>query len=421
MNLSYANVEKKMKEVPLTVVGIDFRIAPSAMREKLVTTSEEREALFREIRKIDATAEFMALETCNRVEWLVATKEPQWLSEILSARMMMIWRRSQTLESAPTPFTYSGVEALHHIFDVVVGKESLATGEAQIAGQFHESCNKARKEKTTGPILKRLAVSGGRLAKAGSRTGFRSNQKMGIHGLVSSFFSHRFPVGEVDKKTRILVVGMGSIGRKTYQILSEDPAYTVKAVNRTISDGHRGKWFEVAALPELVKEADGLVIATGARSPVLTCDLVPEHQRERPLVVLDIGIPLQVSDELQQASWVDYGNIDQLMDLPGRQERIPEGLEDLNLEIDKEIELFERFCRERQQQMTLVLANLHKGRQTYIHQHMPKMMETYLPDLSDDQKKRVQEMVKKMINDYAQDIHGSLVDAINAFGGKHEP
>ena len=415
MNFSYASVTRKFREVPLTVVGIDFRIAPSAMRQKLLTSQEEREVLFNEIKKIDPQAEFMALETCNRVEWIVATVEPQWMSEILKARMMMIWRRSsqKTTDLTPNPFTYTGAEALNHIFNVVVGKESLATGEAQIAGQFHESCNNARQEKSTGPILKRLAVAGGRLAKAGSRTGFRSNQKLGIHGLVSRFFPYK--LGEKANPT-ILVVGMGSIGRKTAQILADEGNFKIKCFNRTIDESHQGKWFPLESLPEHSRDADGLVIATGATQAVLNEDLIPDGRQE-PLLVLDIGIPLQVSEGLQARSWVDYNNIDDLMELPGRQEKEPEGLEDLNSEIEKEVELFERFCRERQQQMTLVLSRLHQGRQECIHQHLPALIQENLGELTDSQQKLVHETMKKLINSYAQDIHNSLVEAVNAFGG----
>jgi len=416
---SYANLSKKFKEIPLTVVGIDFRIAPSALRQELVTSPEERQLLFREIRKIDSQAEFMALETCNRVEWIVATVEPLWMSEILKARMMMVWKKSGAAgRDFPAPFTHTGIQALRHMFNVVVGKESLATGEAQIAGQFHESCNKARLEKTTGPVLKRLAVAGGRLAKAGARTGFRSNQKMGIHGLVTRFFEHHL---SASRNQTVLVVGMGSIGRKTAQLLTEHACCKVLCFNRSVDSAHEGKWLPLEDLAKHTQSADGLVIATGASEAVLGREDVLERPNSVPLLVLDIGIPLQVRPDLQESEWVSYHNIDDLMKLPGRQEKEPVGLVELNGEIQREVELFEQFCRERQQQITRVFSKLHRGRQEFIHRHIPELIEQKLDFLNAPRRKEVQEAMKELINTYAREIHESLVEAIHAFGGmNHE-
>ena len=98
--------------------------------------------------------------------------------------------------------------------------ESLAVGEAQIAGQFQAALNRAQEEKTTSPILNRLSHIAGRIAKSGYRIGFRSNYKQGIHGLVIKFLHNYY--GEKIGKKYILVVGMGEIGRKTSGLLEED-------------------------------------------------------------------------------------------------------------------------------------------------------------------------------------------------------
>ncbi|PIE03877.1 MAG: hypothetical protein CSA81_00075 [Acidobacteria bacterium] len=415
MILSQSQVQNKLKEVPLMVVGIDFRLASSSLREKLIMTAGQREQLYRDLKKIDSGVEFMALETCNRVEWLAATDEPRWMGEILKARILKMWKDKKVPKSKrPEPFVFEGEDAIRHIFDVVVGKESLAMGEAQIAGQFHHSCREADREKTTGPILKKVAASAGRLAKAGHRTGFRSNQKMGIHGLVTQFF-------KLKKKDaanyQIMVLGMGSIGRKTADLLEEDESIRVLRFNRTIHPKQKGKWIPLQEFQNHLSQSDAIVMATASGVPVLNTETLPKALTAKKMTILDIGIPLQVDKALQKASWVDYNNIDQLMDLPGRQEKEPIGLAELNAEIQMEMTAFTRFCVERKREMTSIISKLHERRQQMIHHRIPEMVEAHLVNLDKQQKKQVQHFMKSIINDYARDIHGTLIEAIDAYGG----
>jgi len=81
-------------DIPLAVVGCDFRIASTPLRERLVSTDEQRAELFQAIRRIDPEAGFAALETCNRVEWIVSTENPRWMAELLKARVIALWNEA---------------------------------------------------------------------------------------------------------------------------------------------------------------------------------------------------------------------------------------------------------------------------------------------------------------------------------------
>ncbi len=396
--------------VPLLVVGCDFRTAPTLYRETMLSSPLGRAQLIEDLRRIDPEAEFLALETCNRVEWMVATDQPAWISEILKARILSLWNKVRDDRSAsPEPYAYVGQDALTHIFRVVVGLESLATGEAQIAGQFQDGLNRAREEKTTGVVLNRLGTAGGHLAKASHRLGFRSNHQAGIHVLATRYLRSRLP-----PEAAVVVVGMGQIGRKCAEALEERGSFRVHRLNRTLKPQHRGHWTPLEDLRELTPSAEAVVMASGALKPVLRSEHLEDRKSATPLWVMDIGIPRQVSPDLQQDSRIAYRNIDHLIDVDesGAEEGWSDALEN---EIGTEIERFMRFCGERRHHLNRLLATIHSGRGEYVHQHIPQLLEKRLGTLSESERKDVQEAMKELINRYANDVHASLLDLLDEY------
>ena len=90
----------------------------------------------------------MALDTCNRTEWVAVGENPAWVAQLMQAEAI---HRLATLgpdAEPPRPFVYVGEEAASHVLRVAIGLESLARGEHQIAGQVHDSFTRAREENT---------------------------------------------------------------------------------------------------------------------------------------------------------------------------------------------------------------------------------------------------------------------------------
>ena len=397
--------------VPLAVVSSDFRVAATQFREKLVSTTEIRRALFQAVRRIDPMAGFLVLETCNRTEWIASTENPSWMSELLRAHMISVWEETLPgLPSYPIPKAYLNAEAANHVYRLVVGLESLAAGEAQIAGQFQNAMVLARQEHTLSPLLNRLGCGAGRLAKAGFRMGFRSNHRRGIHGLVQLFLQRQ--LCGVRPPRRVAVVGMGEIGRKIAQLLQESDELRVVRVNRTVRPEHQGKWHALDDLPSLSGGLDALVVATGSMRPVVTQAQLALASRISALPIIDIGVPRQVDAAVQSDPMVLYRNIDSLLDLP-RGEIEPETLQRVAAEVEKETQRFLRFCMERD--MVLLLDRIHQGRQEFSTSRIPELMASSLSDLDEKTRAKVERVIKKSIDDYASEIHLALQLALEGF------
>jgi glutamyl-tRNA reductase len=398
-------------EVPITVLSCDFRAAATEFREKLVSTPEGRQALFEAIRNIDPTAGYVALETCNRTEWIVSTENPAWMSELLKAHMIGRWKETLPgLPVYPTPAAYLRTEAVRHVYRLVMGLESLATGEAQIAGQFQSAMARAREEHTLSPLLNRLGCGAGRLAKAGFRMGFRSNQRRGIHGLVCSELRNQFCDRHLPH--RIAVVGMGDIGRRTAQMLEESGEFPVLRVNRTVRADHQAKWRPLEELPALSRSVDAIVVATGGLQPVVTRARLDLAGRVSVLHIIDIGVPRQVDDAVQGHPMVRYRNIDDLLDLP-REEMDPETIRHAESQVEEEVERFLRFCLERD--MTFLLDRIHRGRQEFSTTRIPAFVAANFGELDAKTRAKVEKAMKNNLADYAGEIRQALQLALEAY------
>ena len=398
-------------EIPLLVIGFDFRLASSALREKQVSAVEDRKLLFQAIRKMDDSAGLLVLETCNRLEWIIATRLPQWLGEVLKARMMDRWQKIfPEVKKFPSPYVYTGQDAVMHVLKVVVGLESLATGEAQIAGQFQGALKKAQQEKTTSPIINRLGHIAGRIAKSGYKMGFRSNYRQGIHGLVVKYLQKHLQ-GNPEEKT-ILVAGMGQIGRRTAALIEEAFKCKVQPVNRTVKEAQRSQWATLGELPELSKTADALIVATGCSYAMMDEDRLDLDQREEKLLIMDIGIPRQVHENIQAHHNVVYGNIDQLMEL-GESKEKDVYLTRLEAEIRKEFQHFNQFCRGRE--MSDLLSEIHSGRMEMIQKRIPEFVDSQLADLDEKRRKDIESAMKQFIKDYSNNLFQSFHQTMETY------
>lgn len=403
------NSESPRIDVPLAVVSCDFRSANVSFRERLVTTGDQRAELYQGIQAMDSTAGFASLETCNRVEWIVASESPQWLSQLLSAQMVQRWQKAlPSVSNHPQPQIYIGQEAARHLLRVVSGLESLAAGEAQVAGQFQDALLRSRKEKMSSPVLNRLASHAGRLAKAGVRIGYRSDHRRGIHGMAAQYLKQIFN-GDSERKT-ILVVGMGAIGRKAAEVLEQDLSADVIRINRTISAQHRDAWRPLTELAQLIPQSDAVVVATGAYEPVLGCDQFELKDRQLPLVVMDIGIPSQVTAEAQQLAGLDYRNLDDLIELNTNSSEHQSLTAPMEAEVQSEVAMFKRFCVERG--IVALLEQTQQRRRQFMLEQIPQIVESELNGLDSDQRRVVEAAMRQLINDYAYDSFKAIHSVI---------
>ena len=401
---------RKGPETPLVVVGCDFRVASSSFRERLITTPEQRAELFAAIRRTDEEAGFLALETCNRVEWIVSTENPRWIGELLEAQMLSRWSEHLASDGLlPRVNVFLGRDAAAHLFRLVSGMESLAAGEAEIAGQFHRALQRAQAEQTTSRILNSLGRLTGGIAKTALRLGYRSHHARGIHVLTAWFLEER--LGDAVQERTVVVAGMGEIGRKAADTLEQSVGCRVVRVNRTVAPRHADAWRPLSALTALLADADGLVVATGAQRAVLGPEVFQGRRAGRPLVVVDIGIPQQVTAEARGLPGVLYHNVDSLVGV-GRGQEPDERRDRIEDAVEQQVARFHRLCQERQ-----VVRLLQRAQETRLQMIQHTVADTIRSRLGETldpgQQAQVEDVMKDLVREFAANVFDSVHTALD--------
>ena len=383
--------------VPLVVVGCDFRVASSRWRSRLVLSADEALELTEALRRTDAADGFADLNTCNRNEWLVSTEQPEWVGELLRAQM----KQRIGLDEAPwfEPYAYHGAAAVDHVLRVAVGLESLIVGERQIAGQLQHALENARERGTSSRVLNGLGAAAGRLVRASLRRGCLSGAGVGVHSLSLRFLEQQLAGRE---RSDVLVVGLGSIGRQVAAMFDIAPAFRTLRCNRTIAPEQADRVHPLATLPELLREVDAAVLCTGAPYPILTPDDLPARSPERPLTVVDIGIPEQ-GPRGALAENVTLVGLDELVAF-----HLGERSDDLRpvCECERQVDFslgeFRTFCG--QPAYAGILDTVHRQHGHFVKEDLPAAV----AELPDDVRGRVAEELRERIRDYTSEVLRSI-------------
>jgi glutamyl-tRNA reductase len=156
------------------------------------------------------------------------------------------------------------------------------------------------------------------------KVGRRARNETGIGaGLVSTVtVGLRVAAGRLDGLAgcRVLLVGAGGLARLAGRALREAGAGELVVANRTMATGTAlaralgGRAVPLDAIAGELAAADLVVAATAGTIPTVTADTVDAAVtgRDRPLVVLDLGVPRDVEPGVRELPGVVLADLDAL-------------------------------------------------------------------------------------------------------------
>ena len=155
----------------LFVLGLSWRTARVALRERLAFKDEEVADCLAELLTSEAVGEAMILSTCNRVEIYAATPRGAPASALTAAtaearRFLAASRGTSREEIEDALYERTGQDAVRHVFRVAASLDSMVVGEAQILGQLKGAFGAAVRCGATGPVLRRCMQRAFNVAKS---------------------------------------------------------------------------------------------------------------------------------------------------------------------------------------------------------------------------------------------------------------
>ncbi|MFE5010798.1 glutamyl-tRNA reductase [Streptomyces sp. NPDC056696] len=311
----------------LLVVGLSHRSAPVSVLERAALSADAQAKLLQDTLAAEPAVEASVLSTCNRIE-LYADVD-KFHAGVAELSTLLAQHSGVGLEEL-TPYLYVHYEdrAVHHLFSVACGLDSMVVGEGQILGQIKDGLARSQELHTAGRLLNDLFQQALRVGKrAHSETGIdRAGQSLVTFGLEQLAAGRPVDVWAKDK--RALVIGAGSMSSLAAATLARAGVAEVVVANRTLERAERlaqilgepgGAGVAARAVPmdavggELTR-ADVVVSCTGATGLVLTgAQILRATQgRKGGLSLLDLAMPRDIDGAAHRIDGVRFVDIESL-------------------------------------------------------------------------------------------------------------
>jgi glutamyl-tRNA reductase len=310
--------------MPFSVLGLNHKTAPVALREKIAFSEERLLTALRTLRQEAGVAEVVILSTCNRTE-------VYWAGSASGADLSNWLERhhGNTLDLAPSLYVHREQQAVEHAFSVASGLDSMVLGEAQILGQLKDAYRVAQEAGSTGPTLNKLfqaAFSAAKRVRSETRIG---ENAVSIASATVSLARRMY--SDLSAHTA-LMVGAGDMNALTARHFMSAGVKRLVIANRTL-----GRAQALAAelkahavgLGELDKElaqADIVITCTSSTLPLITRESAQaaiRARRRRPIFMVDLAVPRDIDPAVADLEDVYLFSIDDLQQLidENRQQR----------------------------------------------------------------------------------------------------
>jgi len=378
------------------VLGANFKTAEVEVREKLIVSDE----FLKKINQIDEINEIVFLSTCNRVEFYGVSPEPD---KALSKLYRDLSSYSQIPIEKLKKYTYSyiGLNSIRHIFMVASSLDSMVIGEPQIVKQFKDAFTKGKNLGTVRYILSRLGDKAINVSKK-IRTNTNISKKAVSISYVAIELARKIFDTLEDKV--VLLIGAGEMAELAARHLASKNVKHIFISNRTfekaveLANEFGGSTIRFEKLHQFLPEADIIIVSTGAKEPILRKEHfinVVKRRKGKPIFIIDISVPRNVSDDVNELDSVYLYNIDDLKSVADRnlQDR-KLAAETGKLILEKEAVKFERWLK--QQKVYPIIANLKEFSENIVDYQLEQLYKQ-MPYLNEKERENIRLMVNAVV------------------------
>jgi glutamyl-tRNA reductase len=301
----------------LLVIGASHKTATLALRERLSLPEGRAASLLGELVRATEVHEAVAISTCNRTEIYLVAADP------VDAESLALSALSRQAGIRPTEllgnlYSLRGTDAVHHLFSVAAGLDSMILGENEIQGQVRRAYELALVEGTTGPITNRLfrdALSAGKRAR--TQTGI-GRSRVSVSSMAVELAEQ--VLGDLESR-RVLVIGAGENGEVTARALADRGVHSIFVANRRydraigLAARFGGEAVRFDEMPELLTQADIVVSCTASPHQIIGREelaLVLEERAGRPLLMMDIAVPRDIDPNVRDLPGLTLYDMDDL-------------------------------------------------------------------------------------------------------------
>jgi glutamyl-tRNA reductase len=297
-------------------VGLSHRTAPLELREKLAIPAERLADAIRRLNEGGGIKEAVLLSTCNRLEVYVRPEADLAAGQRALERFFTDIYNHPSL--APSLYRFEAGDAVHHLFRVAAGLDSMVVGETEILGQVRSAYTFAQERGVTGKITNVMFQRALYVGKK-VRNKTRISEGASSVGAIAVQLAEKI-FGRLNRH-RILLLGAGKMAEVTARHLLSQKATEIMVLNRTESRAVElarllnGQSGPIETLPAELLKADIVICSTSSDRPLVTREMMAplmKGRRGRSLYFIDIAVPRNVEPSVHGLDNAYVYNIDDL-------------------------------------------------------------------------------------------------------------
>lgn len=303
------------------LAGISIDQAPVDLLEKVSVQPHELRVRLEELARHAGGG--VILSTCNRTEIIGASPDAETGLNRFTEFLEILAERGEGESVGLKPYVYhmTGDDVIRHLFRVTAGLDSLAIGEAQVAGQVSRALQAAGESGSIEHAVSRMFHSALRTSRLVKKETGLGRDSLSISSIGLQLVQRH--VGDISDKT-VLVVGAGETGRITARTLKYVGVDRILVTSRSadraklVAGELDGTAIPFEQLSDAISRSDVVVTCTAANSAIVKVAHVEDAMRDRPdqmLTVLDVGMPRDVEPQVADLPGVMLYSLEQLQSI----------------------------------------------------------------------------------------------------------
>jgi glutamyl-tRNA reductase len=292
---------------------LTYKTAPVAIREQVSLNEGAAKRLLNFFREYIPATDVLIVSTCNRTE-IYYVAEKNHTEEIFRGLALI---KSLELGFEAHFSTFEGQAAVQHLFEVAMGLDAQVVGDFQISGQVKNAYQWSADENMAGPFLHRLLHT---IFFANKRIVQETSFRDGAASIsyAAKELAEDLTAGIRDPK--VLVVGVGEIGRDVCLNLQNSRLKNVTVLNRTLDKAEKLAQrcgFQAVGIDQLEKElasADIVISSVSGNEPLITHELISSVKILSHKFFIDLSIPRSIAPSVEEIPGAILYNLDDIQE-----------------------------------------------------------------------------------------------------------
>ena len=390
-----------MMEHTLFILGVNHRTAPVAVRERLAYAEDEIAHALQRLKQATGISEAALLSTCNRVEVIGVASDADGAWDDV-ARFLAADRTIERASFQDALYNFTGRDAVRHLFRVGASLDSMVVGEPQILGQLKLAYAQAAEAATVGLVLHRAFHKAFQVAKRVRKATLIGHGSVSVSSVAVSLAGQIFDT--LGDKTAMLM-GAGKMAELTARQLRalgiESLLITSRTFDRAVALARElgGTAVPFENYKPYLRIADILIGSLSVTKPMLTqhdVDGIIRERKYRPMFLIDLGVPRNFDERLNQIENVYLYDIDDLDAVAqksmGQREREAEKAEEI---VAEEIDSFLKWMAELEIVPTIkdIRGSIERLRDLELTRHR-----AWLKTLEPAERERIEMLTRGLVN-----------------------